>query len=335
MTSATRGQTMKAIVRETYGSPDVLELRDVAMPVAGDGGVLIRVRAASVNALDWHLLRAEPSLVRMMAGLRKPRIKGIGADVAGIVEAVGKNVGRLRPGDEVFGTGDGAFAEYLAADEKNLALKPANVTFEQAAALPIAGISALQALRNKGRVQPGQAVLINGAAGGVGTFAVQIARTLGAKVTGVCSTRNVDMVRSLGAAHVIDYTREDFTRSGVRYDVIVDIADNHSLADYRRALTRKGILVTLGAAGGPGEQPGTGKIVLGMLQTLLLSAIVSQRLALFLAKVTADDLGVLGALVEGGEVTPVIDRQYSLAEVPAAIRYVETAHARGKVVIAM
>jgi NADPH:quinone reductase-like Zn-dependent oxidoreductase len=324
---------MKAIVRETYGSPDVLELRDVAIPVPGDGSVLIRVRAASVNALDWHLLRAEPSLVRMMAGLRKPRTQGMGADAAGVVEAVGKNVSRLRPGDEVFGTGDGAFAEYLVADEKKLALKPANVTFEQAAALPVAGISALQALRDKGRVQPGQEVLINGAAGGVGTFAVQIARAFGASVTGVCSTRNVEMVRALGATRVIDYTQEDFTRGKVRYDVILDIADNHSLAEYRRVLTRNGILVTLGAAGGPGEQPGTGRIFLGMLQTILLSAVVSQKLALFLAKVTAEDLDALRELVEAGKVTPVIDREYPLAEVPDAIRHVETGHARGKVVI--
>jgi NADPH:quinone reductase-like Zn-dependent oxidoreductase len=324
---------MKAIVRETYGSPDVLELREVATPVPGDRGVLVRVRAASVNPLDWHMLRAEPSLIRMMTGLRRPKRRGMGVDAAGIVEAVGSKVSRLRPGDEVFGTGDGAFAEYLVADEKKLALKPANVTFGQAAALPVAGISALQALRDKGRIQPGQEVLINGAAGGVGTFAVQIARAFGANVTGVCSTRNVEMVRALGATRVIDYTQEDFTRGKVRYDVIVDIADNHSLADYRRVLTRNGILVSLGAAGGPGEQPGTGRIFLGMLQTILLSAVVSQKLALFLAKVTAEDLDALRELVEAGKVTPVIDREYPLAEVPDAIRHVETGHARGKVVI--
>lgn len=326
---------MKAVVRDRYGPPDVLRLSDVPRPVAADDGVLVRIRAASVNAYDWHLLRGEPSLVRMMTGLGKPKRGGTGADLAGIVEAVGSGVARLRPGDEVYGHGEGSFAEYVAAKEAHLALKPSSLSFEEAAAVPMAGTSALQALRDKGRVQPGQRVLINGASGGVGTFAVQIARALGAEVTGVCSARNAELVRSLGASHVVDYAREDFTRSGVRYDVILDIADTHAISDYRRALTPNGTLVSLGAAGGPGEQDGTAAIMFGTLKATVVSAFVRQHLRLFIAKSSYADLDVLRELIDAGKVRPVIDRRYTLAEVPDAIRYVETGHARGKVVVAI
>lgn len=326
---------MKAIVRDEYGSPDVLALEDVARPEVGDESVLVRIRAASLNAYDWHMLRGEPSLIRLMTGLRKPRSRLMGADMAGIVEAVGKEVRQLRPGDEVFGHGRGTLAEYLCAPEQNFAPKPSNLTFEQAAAIPMAGTSALQSLRDKGRIQPGQKVLINGAAGGVGTFAVQIARALGADVTGVCSTRNLDMVRSIGASSVVDYTREDFTQGGQRYDLILDIAANHSLSAYRRVLNREGVLVSLGEAGGPGEQSGTGEILGSLLKTLLISPFISQKLPLFVAKFTNEDLVALKELVEAGQVTPVIDRGYPLSDVPDAIRYLETGHARGKVVISV
>jgi NADPH:quinone reductase-like Zn-dependent oxidoreductase len=324
---------MKAVVRDRYGPPDVLELREVARPVPGDGGVLVRVRAASVNPYDWHLLRGEPSLVRLMTGLRRPKTPGAGADLAGVVEAVGTGVTRFRPGEEVFGHGEGSFAEFAVANEKHIASKPPSLTFEEAAAVPMAGCSALQSLRDKGQVQPGQKVLINGASGGVGTFAVQIARSFGAHVTGVCSARNADMVRSLGASHVVDYAREDFTRSGERYDVILDIADTHSTADYRRALTPTGTLVSLGAAGGPGEQDGTAAIMFGTTKNLVTSRFISQNLRLFIAKPSHADLDALRELIEAGKVKVVIDRRYALTEVPEAIRYVETGHARGKVVI--
>ncbi len=333
--------TMKAIVRHSYGSSDVLELRDIDKPVVDDDGVLVRVRAASVNAYDWHLLRGRPYLVRMFAGLRKPKNTGVGVDVAGLVEAVGKNVTQFRPGDEVFGQGGGAFAahgggafaEYVCAGENNFVLKPANLTFEQAAAVPMAGSTALQGLRDKGQVQPGQKVLINGAAGGVGTFAVQIAKSFGADVTGVCSTRNVDMVRSIGADHVVDYTREDFTRSGQRYDLMLDVAASHSLSACRRVLSSNGIFVSVGSAGGPDEQPGSVEVLVGVLEILLVSRFTSQKLLPFLAKFSKEDLTVLKELTEAGKVRPVIDRRYPLSEVPDAIRYLETGHAQGKVVI--
>ena len=326
---------MKAIVRDRYGPPDVLELREVPRPVPGDDGVLVRIRAASVNAYDWHLVRGEPGIVRMMTGFGKPKTPGTGADLAGVVEAVGSGATRLRPGDEVYGHSDGSFAEYVATKEAHLAQKPATLSFEQAAAVPMAGCSALQSLRDKGRVQSGQKVLINGASGGVGTFAVQIARALGAEVTGVCSARNAELVRSLGASHVVDYAREDFTRSGVRYDVILDIADTHSIADYRRALTPAGTLVSLGAAGGPGEQAGTAAIMFGTVKALVLSAFIRQNLRLFFARPSHADLDVLREMIESGKVRPVIDRRFTLQEVPEAIRYVETGHARGKVVVAI
>lgn len=325
--------TMRAVVRHRYGSSDVLELRDIDKPVVDDDSVLVRVRAASVNAYDWHMLRGRPYLVRMFAGLRKPKSTGVGVDLAGLVEAVGKNVTQFRPGDEVFGHGGGAFAEYLCAGENNFVLKPANLTFEQAAAVPMAGSTALQALRDKGRIQPGQKVLVNGAAGGVGTFAVQIAKSFGADVTGVCSTRNVDLVRSIGADHVIDYTREDFTRSGQRYDLMLDVAASHSLSACRRVLSSNGIYVSVGSAGGPDEQPRSVEVLVGVLEILLVSRFTSQKLLPFLAKFSKEDLVVLKELIEAGKVTPVIDRTYPLSETPEAIRYLEKGHAQGKVVI--
>jgi NADPH:quinone reductase-like Zn-dependent oxidoreductase len=323
---------MKAIVYHNYGPPDVLKCEEIEKPAAGDNEVLIRVRAASVNPLDWHFMRGAPYLVRAAAGLTKPKNTRLGADLAGLVEAVGRNVTQFQPGDEVFGTGRGAFAEYVCAPEKALAPKPANLTFDQAAAVPVAGaFSALQGLRDKGRIQPGQKVLINGAAGGVGTFAVQIAKAFGTTVTGVCGTRNVDLVRSIGADHVIDYTREDFTRSGQRYDLILDCAANHSLSACRRVMSPRGIYVIVG---GPGGGRWIGPLIYP-LKALLLSPFVSQKLLMFLASPNKGDLVVLKEMIEAAKVTPVIDRCYTLREVPEAIRYLEEGHARGKVIITL
>ncbi|MGD0166127.1 MAG: NAD(P)-dependent alcohol dehydrogenase [Gaiellaceae bacterium] len=319
---------MKAIVNSKYGSPDVLKLEEIERPAVDDDSVLIRVRAASVNPYDWHFMRGLPYLFRLMAGLRGPKQTVRGADFAGQVEAVGKNVTAFRPGDEIFGASDGAFAEYVRSGEQRLAPKPAQLTFEQAAAVPMAGCTALQALRDVGRLQPGQSVLINGAAGGVGTFAVQIAKALAGDVTGVCSSRNLDLVRSIGADQVVDYAAEDFTRSGRRYDLIVDTVGNRSLSELRRAMTPKGTLVLLGGGGGR---------LLGPLALLLrarvLSRFVSQALRSFVANLGSEDLIVLKELIEAGKAAPVIDRAYSLSEAPEAIRYLETGHARGKVVI--
>jgi NADPH:quinone reductase-like Zn-dependent oxidoreductase len=312
---------MKAFVYRRYGSPDVLECAEIEKPVAGDDDVLIKIRAASVNPLDWHFLRGAPYIVRMMTGLRKPKVTRVGVDVAGEVEAVGRNVTQFKPGDEVFGSCRGAFAEYVLTHERALALKPQNVTFEQAASVPIAGLTALQGLRDKGRVQPGWKVLINGAAGGVGTFAVQIAKSFGADVTGVCSGGNVDLVRSIGADRVVDYAEEDFTRSGQRYDLIFDTVGNHALLSCRRILNPRGAYV---AIAGP---------LARMIETRLLSAFVSQKLLMFMAKLSQEDLTVMRDLMAAGKVTPVIDRCYRLSQVPEAIRYLEAGHARGKVVI--
>ena len=319
---------MKAIVYDNYGSPDVLRCEDIEKPTAGANEVLVNVRAASVNPLDWHFMRGSPYGLRMMAGLRKPKVRRLGADVAGHVEAIGRNVTQFNPGDEVFGTCRGAFAEYACASEQAVAAKPGNLTFEQAASVPVAAITALQALRDKGRIQPGQKVLINGAAGGVGTFAVQIARSFGADVTGVCSTKNVDMVRSIGADHVCDYIKEDFTKSGKQYDLIVDCVGNHSLPAYRRVLTPRGTYVVVG--GPPGRWIGPLALV---IKTQLLSPFVSQKLATIMANLRQADLASMRQLIEAGKVTPVIDRRYGLTEVPEAIRYLEEGHARGKVVI--
>ena len=316
---------MKAIVQDGYGSPDVLKLREMEKPVVGDDRVLVRVNAASVNAADWHLMRRLPHLIGML--LRSPRSSVRGFDVAGDVEAVGKNVTRFKPGDEVFGTGIGTFAEYVTTSEDRLAPKPRNLTFEQAAAIPVAGCTALQGLRDKAHVQPGQRVLIYGAGGGVGTFAVQIAKSLGANVTAVSSSRNVDLVRSIGADEVIDYTKEDFTERGQRYDVLFDIGANRSFADCRRVLIPNGTLVLVGAPNG------LWAILSRLLKAQLLSRIGSQQIASFLARVRQEELVVLKELVEAGKLSPVIDRQYPLSEVPDAVRYVGTGDARGKVVI--
>ena len=329
---------MKAIVYYNYGSPDVLKCEEIEKPTAGDNEVLIRVRAASVNPFDWHFMRGTPYFVRILAGLRKPKVTRLGVDVAGQVEAVGRNVTQFKPGDEVFGACRGAFAEYACTSESALAMKPDNVTFEQAASVPIAALTAVQGLRlgglgDKGQIQPGQKVLINGAAGGVGTFAVQIAKSFGADVTGVCSTRNVDMVRSIGADRVIDYTQEDFTKSGQRYDLLFDCVGNHSLLACRRVLNPKGIYIPVGGEGG--------RWMIGPLArsitALVLSRFVSQKLvAFFLARLSKDgDLAILRELMKAGKVTPVIDKRYRLSEVPEAIRYLEEGHARGKVVITL
>jgi NADPH:quinone reductase-like Zn-dependent oxidoreductase len=325
---------MRAITHARYGSPDDLELREIERPRVADDGVLVRVRASSVNPADWHLIRGEPYLVRLSAGRRKPKRSVPGIDVAGRVEEVGAHVTELRPGDEVLGGCGGAFAEYVAGTERDFLLKPARLTFEQAAAVPVAGCTALQALRDHGHLQPGQRVLINGAAGGVGTFAVQIARYLGGHVTAVCSARNVDPLGSIGADAVIDYAAEDFTRTGQRYDLVLNIAGNHSLSDLRRALTPTGTLVLVGT--GSGREASSGGLVQPLLQPLtaiVLSRIVRQRLRPFIAAVRRDDLAYLGQLIEAGAVTPVIDRSYPLSEISNAFRYLEAGHAHGKVVI--
>ncbi len=334
--TATQGDTMKAIVYCDYGSSDVLKLVDIAKPVPNDDQVLVKVRAASVNPYDWHFMRGKPYIMRMMiGGLRKPKDTRLGVDFAGTVEAVGKNVTRFKPGDEVFGGRSGAFAEYVCvrADRGGIALKPANITFEQAGAVQIAGLTALQAVRDKGKVQPGQKVLINGASGGVGTFAVQIAKVFGAHVTGVCSTRNVDMVKSLGADQVIDYTKEDFAKGSERYDVILDNVPNHSLSEYRGVLTPNGKYVMIGG-GGPHDSPWIGPFG-RVINARLMSPFISQEMGMMMAEVKKDDLNILADLMQSGKVTTVIDRRYKLSEVPEAIRYLEQGHARGKVVITL
>jgi NADPH:quinone reductase-like Zn-dependent oxidoreductase len=321
---------MKAIVYHEYGSPDVLELREIDKPVVEDDEVLVRVRAASANPADWHFMRGQPYIMRPQSGLRKPRNSVLGRDISGQVEAVGKDVTRFRPGDEVFGDVETAgFAEYRCVTEGFLGPKPANLTFEQAAAVPLAALTALQGLRDAGQVQPEQKVLIIGASGGVGTFAVQIAKWLGADVTGVCSTRNVEMVRSLGADHVIDYTQEDFTQSGQKYDLIFQLAGTRSPSDCRRALTPKGTLV-LSSGESDGRWIGP---VDRIIKAVALSPFVSQKLGSFLAKPNEEDLQFLKELIEAGKVKPVIGRRYPLSEAPEAIRYLEEGHARGKVVI--
>ena len=322
-------ERMKAVVYRCYGSPDVLEYADVEKPTPEDNEVLVKVRAASVNPLDWHYMRGSPYLMRLGAGLSSPDDSRLGVDFAGTVEAVGGNVTRFKPGDEVFGGTGGAFAEYVTvAEDRALALKPANVSFRQAASAPIAAITALQALRDRGKLEPGQKVLINGASGGVGTFAVQIAKSFGAEVTGVCSTRNVEMVRSIGADHVFDYKKEDYTESGQRYDLIIDMVSNHSLLANRRVLEPEGKLVIVGGAKGDWLAP-----LMRPINAMLLSPFVGQDMGMMLARMRQDDLVKLGELMETGKMTPVIDRGYALSEVPAAIRYSEEGHARGKIVI--
>ena len=325
---------MKAIVYCDYGLAN-LKLADVEKPTPTDDQVLVKVRAASVNPYDWHFVEGTPKIMRMMGvGLRKPKDTRLGVDYAGTVEAVGKNVTQFKPGDEVFGGRGGAFAEYVCPRAvRAIAIKPANITFEQAASVNIAGITALQALRDKGKVQPGQKVLINGASGGVGTFAVQIAKTFGADVTGVCSTRNVDLVRSLGADHVIDYTKEDFAKGGEHYDVILDNVPNHSLSECRHLLSPKGKYVMIGG-GGPNDSRWVGPFG-RVIHALVLSPFISQQMGMMMADTSQRDLTILADLMQSEKIKPVIDRTYKLNEVPAAIAYLEEGHARGKVVITL
>jgi NADPH:quinone reductase-like Zn-dependent oxidoreductase len=328
------GERMKAIMYHDYGTADVLRLEDTDKLLPNDNQVLIKVHAAAANPLDWHYMRGTPYILRLVdSGLGKPKSPRLGTDVAGVVEAVGRNVTQFKPGDEVFGAARGAFAEYVLASEKNIVRKPTDLTFEQAASVPIAALSALQGLRDKGRIQPGQKVLINGASGGVGTFAVQIAKSFGAEVTGVSSMRNVDLVKSLGADHVIDYTKENFTLSAQRYDVILDNVGNHALSDLRRVMTTTGIYVLVGG-GGPDEGNWIAPLV-GLIEPLIYSAFVSQEFATLLASINTSDLKVLSEMMETKKVTPVIDRTFGLSDVPAAIRYLETGRARGKVIVSV
>ncbi len=319
---------MKAIVQSRYGSPDVLSLREVDKPVHGDDEVLVRVRAAAVNVGDWHLLRGVPYVMRLVVGVRRPRREIPGLDIAGQVEAVGQNVQQLRPGDEVYGWCNGAFAEYACAAQTRLLPKPANLTLEQSAAVGDSAFTALAAVRDQGKVQPGQRVLINGASGGVGTFAVQIAKWLGANVTGVCSTRSVDMVRSIGADRVIDYTKENLTQTGQLYDAMLDLVGNRPLSDCRRTLTPRGTYVVVGVKDmdrwfGLGRQ----------IKALSLSPFVRQRMRVFVVRHNKQDLAVLKELVEAGKVTPIIDRRYALSDVSNALRYLGEGHSQGKIVI--
>jgi NADPH:quinone reductase-like Zn-dependent oxidoreductase len=320
--------TMKAIVQDRYGDLDVLELMDIDTPVFNADAVLVRVHAAAVGKGDWLTVKGLPYVARMRYGLPKPKHPVPGFDVAGRIEAVGSNVTQLQPGDEVFGWCDGSFAEYASVPEGQLVLKPANLTLEQAAAVPISGFAALQALRDTGGVQPGQRVVVIGASGGVGSFAVQLAKAFGAEVTGVCSTKSLDLVRSIGADHVIDYTQEDFTRTGQRYDLILEMAGNRSLTDLRRALTPKGTLVLVGGSGGRWFM-GTGRT----LRAVVTSPFVGQRLRSFLSKPRGADLVVLKELIEAGKLTPVIDRTFPLNAAPEAIRYVGERSTQGKTVI--
>ena len=324
---------MKAIVYCDYGLGN-LKLENVEKPVPNDDQILIRVRATSVNPYDWHFIEGTPKIMRLGVGLRKPKDTRLGVDYAGTVEAVGKNVTQFKPGDEVFGGRGGAFAEYVCVRQDRLvATKPANITFDQAGSADIAGVTALQAVRDKGKVQPGQKVLINGASGGVGTFAVQIAKSYGADVTGVCSTRNVDLVRSLGADHVIDYTKEDFTKRDQKYDVILDNVANHSISEYRRVLTPKGKYIVIGGGSGAKDWQGLFGMMTRLFKAMLLKPFVSQEMGMMLTDPKQNDLVVLADLMQSGKVKPVIDRTYTLEQLPDAIRYVEEGHARGKVVI--
>ena len=318
---------MKAIVYTKYGSSDVLQFKEVEKPAPKDGEVLVKIYAASANPLDWHFMRGSPFFARLGAGLFKPKDPRLGADFAGRVEAVGTNVTQFQPGDEVFGSHVGSFAEYASVPEDRLALKPANLSFEEAAAIPVAAVTALQGLRDKGQIQSGQRVLVNGASGGVGTFAVQIARAIGAEVTGVCSTRNQDMVRSIGAAHVIDYTQVDFTRNGQHYDLIYDAVGNRSISDYRRALTPQGTCAIAGFSS-------MSRLFQHMILGPLRSKTGGKKVGLMeIAKINHKDLVYLKELVEAGKVVPVIDRRYPLRETSEAIQYLEKGHAQGKVVI--
>jgi NADPH:quinone reductase-like Zn-dependent oxidoreductase len=323
---------MKAIVHRCYGSPDVVRYEDIAKPTPADDELLVRVHAASVNPLDWHYLEGTPYMVRLDAGFGKPDNPRLGVDFSGTVEAVGKNVTRFKPGDEVFGGKFGALADYVAVPEdRAVSRKPANVSHEQAAAVAIAAITALQGLRDKGHIHSGNQVLVNGASGGVGTFAVQIAKSFGANVTGVCSTKNVELVRSIGADQVIDYTREDVTQGAQRYDLILDNVATHSLLEYKRILNADGVYVMIGSTD-PGHWFGW---LWKPLQGWVLSHFTSQKFVLILAELNKEDLSMLAGLMESGKVTPVIDRTYKLGDAAQALRYLEKGHARGKVVVTM
>jgi NADPH:quinone reductase-like Zn-dependent oxidoreductase len=323
---------MKAITIDRYGSPDVLRLEDIDKPAVGADDVLVRIRAAGANIADCYIMTGRPYIMRLATGLFKPKVNGLGANFAGQVEAVGESVTRFAPGDEVFGevSMGACFAEYTCAKEDGLAPKPANLTFEQAAAVPMAALTALQALRDKGHIEAGQKVLINGASGGVGTFAVQIAKSFGAEVTGVCSTPNVEMVKSLGADHVIDYTREDFTEGDERYDLMLDNVGNRSLLKCRRVLKPDAIYISNGGPDGRWLGPAA-----HLLKTLMLSPFVSQKVTPLLETANADDLHTLKDLIEAKRITPIIDRTYPLTEVPEALRHLQTHHARGKIVITL
>jgi NADPH:quinone reductase-like Zn-dependent oxidoreductase len=319
---------MRAIVYCEYGGPEVVKLQTIEKPVPRDSQVLVRVRAATVNPLDWHFMRGEPRIGRLGMGLRKPAEVRLGVDFAGTVESVGKAVTRFKPGDEVFGGRTGAFAEYVTLSEARVVAKPASMTFEQAASVPVAAVTALQSLRDQGKVTAGQNVLINGASGGVGTFAVQIAKALGANVTGVSSTRNIELVRSLGADHMVDYTKEDFTKGVQKYDVIIDNVGNHSLRDMRRVLTPNGKYIMVGGEKGRWIAP-----IDRVLAMVLQARFVDQEMRFFIAEMSMKDLEFVRDLIQSGKVKPVIDRRYTLSEVPKAIEYLETGRARGKVVI--
>ena len=321
---------MRAVVRERYGSPDVLLQRELEQPEPADDEVLVRVRAASVNRADWYSLTGRPYVARPTEGLRRPKDSRLGVDFAGVVEAVGKNVTTFRPGDEVFGGKNGAFAEYVCvSEERGIVRKPANVTFEQAAAVGVAGLTALQGLRDKGAIQPGQKVLVNGASGAVGTFAIQVAKALGAEVTAVCSTANVEQARALGADHVVDYTAEDFTRSDRRYDLVFDVVGSRSWSELKRVLEPEATVVLVGGSMSNRWLGPLGHVV----RMSLASLRGSRKTAFFIAKFNKPDLGVLSGLLEDGQLTPVIDRQYALSEVADALRYMGEGHARAKVVV--
>lgn len=322
------GPTMKAITRVVYGPAESLTFDEVPTPEVGETEVLVQVRASSVNPYDWHLLRGEPYLLRLSAGFRRPKNHDMGIDVAGTVSAVGANVARFKIGDDVFGLARGAFAEYAVANEERLAVKPDALTFESAASIPCAGNTALVAVRDKGQVSAGMSVLVNGASGGVGSYAVQIAKSLGAEVTGVCSTRNIELVKSIGAAEVIDYTHEDFARRPLRYDVVIDTIGNRSLRDLRRALKPRGTLVVAGGGNGKWFRP-----MALLLKVIVVGPFIRQQLRGVMAGVTAESLETISTLVVSGDVAPLIDRTYPLSETSAALGYLEEGHARGKVII--
>lgn len=325
---------MKTVKYKKYGAAHVLKSVDIEVPGITDDQVLLKVKAVSINPVDWHLMRGTPYLIRLQSGLVKPKNGSFGLDMAGVVESVGKNVSEFKVGDEVFGESRGALSEFAVISKENLVVKPTNLSFEAAAAVPMAGFTALQALRDKGRIQAGQKVLIVGASGGVGTFAVQIAKSYGTEVTGVCSSRNVEMVKTIGADHVIDYTSENFWESNEKFDLIVQTAGNYSLAQFRKVLSPKGTLVLAGDSSGTKAVFGMGFII-GMLKTAVISLLSNQRIPAFLAQRSKADLIVLKKLIEDGKLTPVIDKRFLMAQIADAVRYSETGHARGKIVITM